>query len=100
MWAVIGVYEGQENNFFYRRSGDTLEAAGGRELRASDVLVLGTDAIHAIANPLDRTSFAIHVYGGDLPGAPRRMWNPATLQEEPFEYQRMMTYARELMGKA
>jgi predicted metal-dependent enzyme (double-stranded beta helix superfamily) len=100
MWAVIGVYEGQENNFFYRRSGDTLEAAGGRELRTSDVLVLGTDAIHAIANPLDRTSFAIHVYGGDLPGAPRRMWNPATLREEPFEYQRMMGYARELMEKA
>lgn len=99
MWAVIGVYDGQENNFFYRRSGETLETAGGRELRVSDVLVLGTDAIHAIANPLERTSFAIHVYGGDLPGAPRRMWNPETLQEEPFEYQRMMGYARTLMGK-
>jgi predicted metal-dependent enzyme (double-stranded beta helix superfamily) len=98
MWAVIGVYDGQENNTFYRRSGEGLEAAGGRDLQPADVLVLGVDAIHAIANPLDRTSYAIHVYGGDLPGAPRRMWNPTTLREEPFEYQRMMNYARELMG--
>ncbi|MBI3247549.1 MAG: hypothetical protein HYZ50_13685 [Deltaproteobacteria bacterium] len=99
MWAVIGVYDGQENNFFYRRSGETLEAAGGRDLQASDVLVLGQEVIHAIANPLDRTSYAIHVYGGDLPGAPRRMWNPFTLKEEAFEYQTMRGYAKELMAK-
>ncbi len=97
MWAVIGVYDGQENNYFYRRSSDSLEAAGGKQLKPPDVLVLGVDAIHAIENPLDRPSFAIHVYGGDLPAAPRRMWNPSTLQEELFEYQTMMRYARQLM---
>jgi predicted metal-dependent enzyme (double-stranded beta helix superfamily) len=97
MWAVIGVYDGQENNYFYRRSGDGLEAVGGKQLQPPDVLVLGVDAVHAIENPLARTSYAIHVYGGDLPGAPRRMWNPFTLQEEPFEYQSMMRYARQLM---
>ena len=96
MWAVIGVYDGQENNYFYRRSNNSLEAAGGRQLRPPDVLVLGEDAVHAIENPLERTSFAIHVYGGDLPSAPRRMWNPFTLQEEPFEYQAAMRYARQL----
>jgi predicted metal-dependent enzyme (double-stranded beta helix superfamily) len=97
MWAVIGVYDGQENNYFYRRSRDGLEAAGGKQLRPPDVLVLGVDAVHAIENPLDRTSYAIHVYGGDLPAAPRRMWNPFTRQEEPFEYQSMMRYARQLI---
>ena len=99
MWAVIGVYEGQENNVFYRRSGAALETAGGKDLQPADVLVLGVDAIHAIANPLEQTSYAIHVYGGDLPAAPRRMWNPFTLQEEPFEFQTMREYARQLMGK-
>jgi hypothetical protein len=97
MWAVIGVYDGQENNYFYRRSSEGLEAAGGKQLRPPDVLVLGEEAVHAIENPLDRTSFAIHVYGGDLPNAPRRMWNPATLQEEPYEYQAALRYARQLM---
>lgn len=99
MWAVIGVYDGQENNAFYRRSGDDLEKAGGRELKVADVLVLGTDAIHAIENPLERTSYAIHVYGGNLPNAQRSMWNPFTLKEEPLEYQSMMRYARQLAGK-
>jgi predicted metal-dependent enzyme (double-stranded beta helix superfamily) len=99
MWAVIGVYEGQENNYFYRRSGESLEAAGDKQLKPSDILVLGTDVIHAIENPLDQMLYAIHVYGGDLPAAPRRMWNPTTLQEEPFEYQTMMQYARQLMEK-
>lgn len=99
MWAVIGVYDGQENNTFYRRSGESLEKAGGKELKTADVVVLGEDAVHAIENPLDRTSYAIHVYGGDLPNAKRSMWNPFTLKEEPCEYEGLMRYARQLMGK-
>ena len=99
MWAVIGVYEGQENNTFYRRSGESLELAGGKDLKTSDVLVLGEDAVHAIANPLDQTSYAIHVYGGDLPNAQRSMWNPFSLKEEPCAYEGLMRYARQLMGK-
>jgi hypothetical protein len=89
----------QENNTFYRRSGDGLETAGGRELQVADVLVLGAEAIHAIENPLERTSYAIHIYGGNLPSAQRSMWNPVTLKEEPLEYQSMMRYARQLAGK-
>ena len=97
MWAVIGVYDGQENNYFYRRSGNGLENAGGKQVYQSDVLVLGEDVIHAIENPLDHTLFAIHVYGGDLPAAPRRMWNPFTLQEEAFDFQTMRGYAQKMM---
>ena len=97
MWAVIGVYDGQENNYFYRRSGNGLEAAGGKQVHQSDVLVLGEDVIHAIENPLDHTLFAIHVYGGDLPAAPRRMWNPFTMQEEAFDFQTMRGYVQKMM---
>jgi len=97
MWAVIGVYEGQENNHFYRRSENGLEAAGKKQVHQSDVLVLGQEVIHAIENPLDRTLFAIHVYGGDLPAAPRRMWNPFTMQEEAFDFQTMRGYTQKLM---
>ena len=96
MWAVIGVYDGQENNTFYRRSGNGLEQAGDRQLRTGNVLVLGVDAIHAIENPLDRVLHAIHVYGGDLPKAQRSMWNPFTQTEEPFEYQKMLQHLRQL----
>lgn len=98
MWAVIGVYDGQENNTLYRRSGEGLETAGGKDLQVADVLVLGADAIHAIENPLERTSHAIHVYGGEIASAQRSLWNPFTLKEEPLEYQNMMRYARQLAG--
>jgi len=43
MWAVIGMYGGQEDNAFYRRASGGLEPAGGRELPAGDVLVMGDD---------------------------------------------------------
>src|SRR5262245_51560483 len=52
MWAIIGVYTGQEDNAFYRRAPGGLERAGGRSLAVGDTAVLGRDAIHAVVNPL------------------------------------------------
>ncbi len=101
MWAVIGTYEGQENNTFYRRSGKGLEKAGGKDLKTGDVLVLGEDAIHAIANPLDRVSCAIHIYGGDLLNfSSRSAWNPFTFEEHPYDLKLMRDYSRQLMDQA
>lgn len=85
MWAAIAIYGGQENNAFYRRRGNTLEASGGRELRAGEVLILGDDAIHAVSNPARAYTGAIHVYGGDFVGSPRSQWDPGTLEEEPYD---------------
>lgn len=99
MWAVIGTYDGQENNAFYRRSGSGLEKAGGRDLKIGDVLVLGEDAIHAIENPLDRLSYAIHVYGGDLLAANRSAWDPFTFEEHPFDNKLVREYSRRLMAQ-
>jgi len=61
IWAVIGTYDGQEYNSFYRRGGKGLETAGSKDLKADEVVVPGEDAIHAIANPLDCVSCAIHI---------------------------------------
>ena len=41
MFAVVGMYGGQEDNTFFRRSEQGLEATGGRELAGGDVLVMG-----------------------------------------------------------
>jgi predicted metal-dependent enzyme (double-stranded beta helix superfamily) len=87
MWAAIGIYAGQEDNSFYRRSGDgrrTLVESGGRELRVGDVAVLGREAIHAVANPTRGLTGAIHVYGGDFINQPRSQWDPDTLAEQPY----------------
>lgn len=99
MWAVIGTCDGQENNTFYRRSGQGLEKAGGRDLKTGDVVVLGEETIHAISNPLKRASCAIHIYGGDLLNfANRSVWNPFTFEEHPYDIKLISDYARELMA--
>jgi predicted metal-dependent enzyme (double-stranded beta helix superfamily) len=85
MWAVIGIYGGRENNVFYRRSGRGLAQHGTRELNAKDVAPLGASIIHAVTNPLDTITGAIHVYGGDFFGTPRSEWNPATFEEQPYD---------------
>ena len=54
MWAVIGMYGGQEDNAFYRRAPGGLEPSGGKEVPAGDVLVLGDDVIHSVANSRTR----------------------------------------------
>ena len=88
MWAVIGMYGGQEDNAFYRRAADGLEPAGGRELPAGDVLVLGDDAIHSVTNSRREFAVALHVYGGDFFTASRSEWDFETFTEGPRDLDR------------
>jgi predicted metal-dependent enzyme (double-stranded beta helix superfamily) len=88
MWAVIGMYGGQEDNAFFRRAPGGLERAGGRELPAGEVLVLGEDAIHSVANARKDFAVALHVYGGDFFSAERSEWDPDTYEERPRDLER------------
>jgi predicted metal-dependent enzyme (double-stranded beta helix superfamily) len=88
MWAVIGLYGGREDNTFYRRGSSGLVAAGGKQLAPTDTVLLGEAVIHAVANPSRGFTGAIHIYGGDLFGTPRREWSPDTLAERPFDVDR------------
>jgi len=88
MWAAIGIYMGQEDNAFYRRSGPgehTLVESGGKELVVGDSVVLGDDAIHSVTNPRQTLTAAIHVYGGDLVNQPRSRWGPGPREERPYD---------------
>jgi predicted metal-dependent enzyme (double-stranded beta helix superfamily) len=89
MWAVIGIYGGVEDNTLYRRGPDRIVEAGGKVLCASDVVALGPDAIHAVANPERRFTGAIHVYGGDFVNQPRSQWDPDTLAEQPYDLEQV-----------
>lgn len=91
MWAVIGIYAGREANTFYRRAeGGGLVRHGTKVLDAKDALPLGASIIHAVANPLDRITAAIHVYGGDFFATPRSEWNPQTFAELPYDVEDTM----------
>lgn len=92
MWAAIGIYAGREDNTFYRRSSSgssaqrrTLTESGGKVLTTGDVLLLGDDTIHGVANPGDALTGGIHVYGGDLVNEPRSQWGPGPLVERPYD---------------
>ena len=85
MWAAIAVYGGREDNAFYRRQGPAIVSSGGKELSKGDVLLLGDDTIHAVANPARAYTGAIHVYGGDFVNTPRSQWDRETLTEAPYD---------------
>lgn len=85
MWAVIGIYGGREQNIFFRRSGNGLVRQGTKELDERSTTPLGESIIHAVTNPLERITAAIHVYGGDFFGAPRSEWDPKTFEEKPYD---------------
>jgi predicted metal-dependent enzyme (double-stranded beta helix superfamily) len=84
MWAVIGLYGGEEENAFYRRGSAGLQRAGGKDLKGRDTVLLGEDVIHAVTNPREIPAEAIHIYGGDFFATPRREWDPTTLEEREF----------------
>jgi predicted metal-dependent enzyme (double-stranded beta helix superfamily) len=85
MWAVIGIYAGQEDNTFYRRDGTTIVESGGKEMREGDVSLLGDDVVHRVTNPTRRPTGGLHVYGGDLFGVPRSQWMGSPLREQAFD---------------
>jgi len=94
LWALIGLYGGQEDNTFYRRDGNRVLAAGGRQLVVRDTALLGTEIIHSVTNPLREFTAAIHIYGGDFIRTPRSDWE--TGRERPFD----MVRAKEIMAEA
>lgn len=85
MWAVIGIYEGREENTFYRRSENGLINLGSRTLGTKDVIPLGDAVIHSVINPLEQITGAIHVYGGDFFATARSEWDPKTFEERPYD---------------
>ncbi len=88
MWAAIGMYGGQEDNAFFRRSPDGLAPAGGRAVVAGEVLVMGDDAIHSVANSRREFAVALHVYGGDFFTGARSEWDADTFEERPRDFDR------------
>jgi predicted metal-dependent enzyme (double-stranded beta helix superfamily) len=87
MWAVIGIYGGRERNTFFRRAECGLTTHGTKELSTKDTVALGASIIHAVTNPLDQITAAIHVYGGDFFATPRSEWDAQTQEEHPYDVQ-------------
>ena len=86
MWAVIGLYSGREDNIFWRKNGRRIEAAGADCLMPGTAVPLGRDIVHSVTNPVEKLTLALHVYGGDFFAPGRSEWDPETLEERPFDF--------------
>ena len=94
LWAVIGVYDGREDNILWRQlpedANGRIEAAGAKTLGTGDTIAFGADVIHSVVNPLGRVTGAIHVYGGDFFAVNRSEWDPDSLREKPYDMEKVM----------
>jgi predicted metal-dependent enzyme (double-stranded beta helix superfamily) len=86
MWAVIGIYGGQEDNRFYRKLDDgRIEPHTGKSLYERDVVSLGPDVVHSVSNPGRQWTAALHVYGGEFFTTPRTMWDKENFNPLPLD---------------
>ena len=99
-WATIGIYAGQEDNAFFRRGEEGIVGSGGKVLRDRDTVLLGSDTIHSVTNPLASYTGAIHVYGGDFFTIERSEWDPETLEESPYDVERTLREFEEQNARA
>ena len=95
MWAVIGVYTGREDNIFWRRKAQKVEASAAQSLCVRDAVPLGAEIIHSVTNPIPRLTGAIHVYGGDFFAVERSEWDPETLTEQRYDAAKTLRYFEE-----
>ena len=99
MWAAIGLYAGQEDNVFYRRSDSGIVESGKVSIRCGEAALLGSDTIHSVVNPLGEFTAALHVYGGDLPHrSGRSEWDEATYDEVAYDFDRAVRYFADANG--
>jgi predicted metal-dependent enzyme (double-stranded beta helix superfamily) len=89
-WSACAFYGGKEHNTFWRRTEHGLEKASGKEYGEGDVLIMGTNVVHSIENPLRTNNAALHVFAGNPFTTPHLQWDLATLQEAPFDNAYMM----------
>lgn len=102
MWVKIGILEGEEKNYLYRRT-----ANGGVEVEQEIVLkpstgifTLRADTIHAIEMPPEQAMCALHVYGGDiLNRSSRSAWDPETMAEVPYDFRQMADFCKTLSAQ-
>ena len=96
MPAMIGLYQGSETSFSYRRNGSALQRVERRDHAAPCVASLPADVIHSVVNMGEARSAAIHVYFGDLGTVERSIWDAELREERRFDNRFYFEQARRL----
>ncbi len=93
-WAAILVLSGSEKNTIYRRGGGGLEYANEAVLEPGSILTMPADAAHVAECLGSEPAVGLHVYGSDVLGVERSMWDPETLEEHPLKWDHYEILAR------
>jgi predicted metal-dependent enzyme (double-stranded beta helix superfamily) len=91
MWSMIGIYSGREDNIFWERQQGRIAATRAAAIATGDVVTLPLDVVHSVANPIEKLTGAIHVYGGDFFATPRSEWDPDSLEERGWSIERAVS---------
>jgi predicted metal-dependent enzyme (double-stranded beta helix superfamily) len=83
MWAAIAGVVGREDNRFYTMDDERVVPTSGASYEAGQVGVLPETVIHSVQNASSGYTIGLHVYGGDLVGAPTTGWDPVTGLRQP-----------------
>jgi predicted metal-dependent enzyme (double-stranded beta helix superfamily) len=70
-------------------------AAQAAAVSAGETVSLAADVIHSVANPIEKFTGAIHVYGGDFFATARSEWDPETLAERRWNIQEALQIFKE-----
>ena len=94
-WALILVLCGREKNTLYRRDDS------GRLKRVSEVILepgailpMRAEAVHVAEGLGSEPALGLHVYGADVLGVSRSMWDPESLEEHPLDWSKYEGFAQ------
>ncbi len=86
-WAAILVLAGSEKNTVYKRNDDgSLTYERSVDLGTGDVIIMPAEAVHVAECTSEQAAIGLHVYGGNVLGLEREMWDPDTLQGQSLDW--------------
>lgn len=86
-WATVLLLSGGERNTVYMRgSNGQLERDRVAVLKPGEIIHIPANCAHVAECSGDEPAIGLHVYGADVLGVQRSMWDPETMEEQPLEW--------------
>lgn len=100
-WANILLLSGSEKNTLYRCTADNrLERDREVVLEPGSIVTIPADMAHVAECVGDRPAIGLHVYGINVLGADRLMWDPETLKAETLDWRKYEPLAQKASAMA
>ena len=88
-WATILLLAGSERNTVYKRGADgKMVRDRVVELKPGDIIHMPADCAHVAECLGDEPAIGLHVYGANVLGVERSMWDPETMEEQVLDWRK------------